>query len=184
MSAAKLSPLIVLRVERTSMMVNMALRPTPRMNTSKKMRCRLGNLFVSKTERRMSPHPPANDPMMARVDSTRSLLRMLGKSLRYPSRVSNAIGGDATKRHATYRPSCLSHLSMVRDKKNETPVKEHPTMNNGLRMSAPTSDMYAIFPSWDTYLGRPWASQVMSSAQSVADHFMSKPVHFTIRAER
>ena len=47
----------------------------------------------------------------------------------------------------THRPECLSHRSIVRDRKNDTAVIEHPTIKSGFRISAPMSDMYAIEPS-------------------------------------
>lgn len=64
----------------------------------------------------------------------------------------------------------LNHRSTTRVATNPHAVIQQPTIKRGLRISAPMSDMYAIDPSMLTYLGRPWASQVMSIASSVPTH--------------
>lgn len=42
---------------------------------------------------------------------------------------------------------CLSQRSMIRHEKKPTLVIEHPTMKNGLRMSAPILEIYGTHPS-------------------------------------
>ena len=53
---------------------------------------------------------------------------------------------------------------------NPAAVIQHPTIKRGLSISAPMSDMYAIFPVMLEYFGCPCASQVMSIASSVPAH--------------
>ena len=51
--------------------------------------------------------------------------------------------------------------------KKDSPVMIHPVTNRGFKICAPTSEMYAMLPSWETYFGLPCASQVTSIASRV-----------------
>lgn len=70
---------------------------------------------------------------------------------------------------------------MTSVRKKLTPVIEQPVMNNGLRKLAPMSEMYAIFPVMEGYLGRPSASHTISIASSMP---VLKELIYLIRVKR
>lgn len=141
----------------------MALNTTPTIKTRRNILWRLVWRFVSKTDNNINPHPPINELSIARMLKARSLFRIIGINL--SSKEVSVF--PLYEKRCTCRPECRSHLSITSDAKKHTAVTEHPATNNGLRISAPTSDMYAIEPSCDTYLGRPCASHVISIDNSV-----------------
>jgi hypothetical protein len=106
-------------------MVKMALNATPTINTNRNTRCNLICLFVSNTLSKMIPAPPSTDDAIASELITFSLLLIFGSNL----------------------PRCLNHLSIDKLVTKQTDVIDPPTIKSGFKMSAPTSEMYAIDPS-------------------------------------
>ena len=87
------------------------------------MSCSFLNRTVSNMDSRMRPQVPMAAKMMVNTERIFSVMFAFGTS----------------------RPRCRNQWSDRKERSRDTVVTQHPAMNRGFNLDAPTSLMYAMF---------------------------------------
>lgn len=109
-------------IQRTSTIVNSALRMTPSINISRKRRWRRTWRFVSNMDRRINPAPPRSALKTASVPQTRSLVLILGIKLYLGERMKQS--QDYSEPSGMSKPSLDEETEEEGDCCNDAPNNE------------------------------------------------------------